>query len=361
MKSGSGAGRRGTGEAMKPKVLVVDDSADNRLIYRALLAELADVQVLEAGDGAHALDLAASTRLACCLVGVNRPDMDGFVLTERLHALDGHAATPVILVSSETPANSALTRGYRSGAVDFVSAATARGPALVRKVRVFIDLYREQQELLARIGELERALDETLQQQDELRAKAMLDPLTGLPNRALFRDRLHAACARAGRHRQRFAVAYLDLDGFKRVNDEHGHPVGDRLLVAIAQQLSQAVRATDTVARLGGDEFGIVLESIDGPDAAARVARKIHALVSRRYALEATGQPTVYLDSRCSIGLAVYPEHGREIDRLIFRADIAMYAAKHAGEDVRVYDEAETAPATPAAPRQFAPLSAERH
>ncbi len=156
-----------------------------------------------------------------------------------------------------------------------------------------------------------------------LKHMAQHDQLTGLPNRALFQDRLESAVTGAARRQTHIAVLYLDLDEFKDVNDKLGHAAGDRLLKEVAHRLTDCVRGADTVGRLGGDEFVILLDRIEQALDGRTVAKKIVAAFEAPFALVAG---TVQVSP--SIGIAVYPEDGRNADELIEHADKAMYAAK---------------------------------
>ena len=161
---------------------------------------------------------------------------------------------------------------------------------------------------------------------------AFEDHLTGLPNRAMFHDRLTQALMLAKRTGQPGGVMMLDLDRFKYVNDTLGPPVGDLVLMEVALRLRSVLRASDSVARLGGDEFAILLPSGD-PEHARKVAHKI--LQSLESPILAEGQP---IDVGTSIGIVYYPEHGEDANMLLRRADIAMYAAKRAKSGFAVYD-----------------------
>lgn len=155
---------------------------------------------------------------------------------------------------------------------------------------------------------------------------ALYDQLTHLPNRELFYDRFQKALSRAHREASYFSLLYLDLDKFKWVNDSYGHSVGDMLLQITAQRLLGCVRASDTVARFGGDEFVILLERVDSAHNTLLVAQKI---------LETLSQPFELADHQIhvfpSIGVAFYPEHGRDEQQLLSCADDAMYKAKKNG------------------------------
>jgi diguanylate cyclase (GGDEF)-like protein len=154
------------------------------------------------------------------------------------------------------------------------------------------------------------------------------DSLTGLPNRILFYDRLNQAIARARREERTIATLYLDLDGFKLINDSLGHDAGDALLCEAARRIVNCVRDSDTVARMGGDEFTVILCNLQTPDATDQVANKI---------IDAISQPFTINGKICSvsasIGIANYPAHGKTAEQLIKIADAAMYLAKHNGKN----------------------------
>lgn len=185
--------------------------------------------------------------------------------------------------------------------------------------------YTEQdQELLQFVAKQIATVIERKQLHAHMQFMAMHDELTGLPNRRLFHDRLQTAFARAQRKQERLSLLFLDLDGFKRVNDEHGHACGDLLLQAVAKRLKQCLRESDTLARLGGDEFVVLLENnAQGADVLL-VEQKIHAALALDFALD-NGR---CLRTAASIGSAHYPEHGDSTQLLLRHADQAMYVAK---------------------------------
>jgi diguanylate cyclase (GGDEF)-like protein/PAS domain S-box-containing protein len=171
-------------------------------------------------------------------------------------------------------------------------------------------------------------ITERKRDRERIRQLAYYDALTGLPNRRLFKERLDQALLQALRQERTVAVMFLDLDHFKQINDTHGHDVGDALLKIIADRLAACVRGGDTVARQGGDEFVVVLAEISQPDDAARVAEKLAAGVAQPLAIGAlTLAPTA------SIGIALYPTHGRDATTLMRHADAALYAVKAAGRN----------------------------
>lgn len=158
---------------------------------------------------------------------------------------------------------------------------------------------------------------------------AMHDVLTGLPNRNMFHDRLYHALASARRYGRMAGVLYIDLDGFKEVNDSYGHAVGDRLLEKVARRLESSIRAEDTVARIGGDEFAVVLSTIFSEDDCRLLAQKLVDAISQPY--EVGGRVAKI---SASIGGAVFPQDGEDAESLIQKADEAMYTDKR-GSGVR--------------------------
>ena len=172
--------------------------------------------------------------------------------------------------------------------------------------------------------------------EERLSFLAQYDVLTGLPNRALFYDRLRQAVSRAKREQTMVGLMFLDLDRFKQINDTLGHAAGDRVLKVVAERLKSFLREIDTIARLGGDEFTVVIEGVSEPAQLSGIAEKIG---------NALAEP-VDLDGRdmsvsASVGITLYPRDGEDVDQLIRNADIAMYHAKHRGgrQQYQFYDQ----------------------
>jgi diguanylate cyclase (GGDEF)-like protein/hemerythrin-like metal-binding protein len=161
---------------------------------------------------------------------------------------------------------------------------------------------------------------------------ANYDPLTQLPNRRLLNDRIHMAIVQARRLRTKFGLLMIDLDRFKPVNDEYGHSAGDVLLGAVAGRMQKCLRESDTLARIGGDEFVAILPTTGDAETAAEVGKKIRRLLCSPFDLG--GSVTVNVD--CSIGVAIYLDHGCDGDSLLKSADDAMYVAKSL-ERTKVY------------------------
>ncbi len=180
-----------------------------------------------------------------------------------------------------------------------------------------------------------RDVSARVQADDLLQRLAHHDFLTGLPNRALFDDRLRREVARHVRHGNGFALAYLDVDRFKAINDTHGHDAGDRVLLRVAQRIARGLRDEDTVARLGGDEFALLLSGCAGRADIATVLDAILLAVRSPLRL-ADG---TLLRPSASIGVACFPADGTDADRLLQAADAAMYRAKRAGGHRVAYAE----------------------
>jgi diguanylate cyclase (GGDEF)-like protein len=191
--------------------------------------------------------------------------------------------------------------------------------------RALADLQERDAELASNRQSLERA-------NQELQHRATHDTLTGLPNRALFSDRLERALAQAAQHREPIAVLVLDLDRFKLINDTLGHRVGDELLREVAARLKESMRTVDTVARAGGDEFLLIVTRIAGREAIAALAERITASVNGPYWIAGTE-----LHTSPSIGISMYPLDGENAETLLAHADEAMYVAKRQGGNVHQF------------------------
>jgi len=177
--------------------------------------------------------------------------------------------------------------------------------------------------------------EEALVRQSQLnKHQALHDPLTGLPNRLLFGERIDHAIEQARRNGTRLAVALMDLDRFKEINDSLGHAAGDQVLKDVGNRARGAIRSVDTVARLGGDEFGLLLPDVSALDAILPVLSRVESSLE-----EPVHVQWLPIGIEASIGVAVYPDHGDDVETLIRRADVAMYDAKRNGAMFTFYDE----------------------
>jgi diguanylate cyclase (GGDEF)-like protein len=320
-----------------PKILVVDDTAANLVAMRHLLAD-SGAELYEADNGNAALALCLDHEFALILLDVNMPEMDGFEVAFLIGEDERLRETPIIFVTAAYADDINRVRGYHFGAVDYI-AKPINDMILQSKVRVFLELYRARAALKSTLAELEERnaqlnaeIAERMRVEAQIRHQATHDMLTGLPNRTLFHDRLLTAMQRVPRHGPGFALAMLDIDGFKGVNDNHGHPAGDALLQAIAQRLGDQVRSHDTVARLGGDEFALILEDVADVDLLIRRCEEVGEALSAPYSLE--GRHGAFeANVSASIGVAIWKGDGQADEDLIQSADRALYHAKDKGKN----------------------------
>lgn len=178
------------------------------------------------------------------------------------------------------------------------------------------------------VSELVRAQNAVIASAKQLQHLSQHDPLTGLPNRALFQESLQQALATARRQLTRLALVFIDLDKFKPVNDRLGHQMGDRVLQETANRMRQSVRESDSVARIGGDEFVLLLPVVDSAADAITVALKVREQLTRPMLIDGH---TIQIS--CSSGIALFPDHAGDADQLMSLADTAMYCAKRASND----------------------------
>lgn len=321
---------------IRPKILVVDDTPANLIAMRRLLAR-AEADIYEASSGNEALALCLDHQFALVLLDVNMPEMDGFEVAQFISETDYLSETPIIFVTAAYADDMNRIKGYTSGAVDYI-AKPINDVILQSKVKIFLELYRARallqqalDELSLRNAQLTTEVAERTRMEQLVRHQATHDALTGLPNRVLFRDRLEAAILIASSGGEPFALAYIDIDGFKAVNDGHGHATGDELLKAIASRIEGRTRGSDTVARLGGDEFAVLLhDAADAPSALARCQALCDA-VAEPYTLD-VGDVRVVARVGASIGVTMF-RAGATYDDIVAAADGAMYEAKRTGKN----------------------------
>ncbi|MEA5624588.1 CHASE2 domain-containing protein [Nostoc sp. UHCC 0251] len=185
-----------------------------------------------------------------------------------------------------------------------------------------------EEQLKRTAAELYRSNNELKLKEDHLRYLAYHDPLTGLSNRKFFAEQLYESLHWAQHNNLLLGLLFIDLDGFKQVNDTLGHETGDRLLMTIARRLSNSLRVSDTVSRLGGDEFTVILRAIPNVQIAAKIAAKILASISKPIVLDG-----YVIRVSASIGISVYPYNSQDSETLMKQADAAMYRAKHLGKN----------------------------
>lgn len=198
---------------------------------------------------------------------------------------------------------------------------------LVGIIRDITERKRMEDELKRTTAELVRSNAELQRSATQLNHVANHDPLTGVPNRKLFHERLEQAIAWAKEQDQLVALLFLDLDGFKQINDTKGHDVGDLLLTAVARRMTRCLRSSDTVARLGGDEFTVILPGIPTAQDATRVATKLLTMLAKPFELNGH-----LISITSSVGISLYPNQASDLETLLKEADNAMYRAKESGK-----------------------------
>lgn len=288
-------------------ILLVEDNPGDARLTQALLADLRDnglppLRWVQSASAAVSM-LACEPGCMAILLDLGLPDSQGL---EALHAVaQSNAALPIVVLTGEASTPMGL-EAMQSGAQDFLVKGSFDAQMLQRSIAFSAQRKR------AEIALVEKSLH---------------DELTGLPRRRLLLDRLEGALKLSVRTGTTGALIFIDLDGFKQVNDEHGHAAGDAVLQCLASRLENRVRASDTVARVGGDEFVVLLPTTPGPPDALAVGHKLLGAICEPVFFE-----TCLLQVSASIGVARFSAEPSSAEDLMRRADTAMYMAKAAGK-----------------------------
>jgi len=297
-------------DILNASILIVDDQEANVQLLEQMLRETGYRCIASTMDPHAVCVLHRDNHYDLILLDLQMPGMDGFQVMKGLKEIETGGYVPILVITAQ-PGHK--LRALASGAKDFISKPF---DLLEAKTRIYNML--EVRLLYKQLENYSRALE----------SMALHDALTGLPNRRLLMDRLSLAIAHARRNKSTMAVMYLDLDGFKQINDTLGHDAGDSLLRMVADRLATAVRQEDTVARLGGDEFVIALWELSHADAAAKLASKVIQALSQPYSIQGRS-----VSITASVGVGIYPAHGEEVETLMKSADLALYEAKRAGRN----------------------------
>jgi diguanylate cyclase (GGDEF)-like protein len=299
------------------KILIIDDSADALAVAKARLAHEGH-EILCAGGGQEGLETAGRENPDLILLDVDMTEMNGFEVCRRLKEDAATCSIPVIFLSGSGGTDDKV-KGLDLGAVDFVTKP--------------FDAY----ELRARV----RAALRTKHLQDLLRDYALIDPLTELPNRRALNERLQQEWARLLRHGGRLALIMADLDQFKGINDQFGHPAGDEVLRQVAQRLRGGCRKSDMPSRYGGEEFAVVAPETTA-QAAAELADRLRLSICSR-PLQVHGKA---MGITASFGVTGH-EGLKAPEDLVRAADEALYRAKSAGRNcVRTAESPTSAAST---------------
>lgn len=297
-------------EKPKPCILVADDDRAIRLALSDVLQK-DGYHVEQAANGLQAMAICEQKMPDLVLLDGRMPKMDGFSVCSKLRELREGSSTPVLIVTALEDEQS-IERVFAVGATDYIQKP------------VHFSVLRQR---VARLLDASRA---------EERASRLtyLDVLTGLPNRALFMEKLDDCLNSSLTESPMHAVFVLDLDRFKMTNDSVGHHMGDLLLKSAAERIQQCVRSTDLVSRFGSDEFTLLLDNIDSIKAASATAMDICAAIAQPFAV--SGQD-FYIS--VSIGISIYPQDGQNAGELLKHADTAMSRAKERGNSYRFYED----------------------
>jgi diguanylate cyclase (GGDEF)-like protein len=288
-----------TAQAPAAQLLLVEDNRSQAMIMERMLQEGgAEFEVVHVGTLGDAKEHLEASRVACVLLDLTLPDADR--LDGLMEIKNVAPEAPIVVVTADKDAGRGI-KAVQAGAQDYLVKGQMDSAQLCRSVRYAIERGRSEQQLAHR---------------------ALHDVLTGLPNRLLFLDRLTYALAQSERQESFVGIFFLDLDGFKGVNDRLGHLAGDALLRDMAGRLLSWVRPGDTVSRFGGDEFTVLVREVGGSEEAADIAERLTEAVRSPVTLE--GEEVSLTPS---IGIALGRSSQRPED-LLERADKAMYAAK---------------------------------
>ena len=297
-------------DMLNASILIVDDQDANVQLLEHMLREAGYRCVTSTMDPHAVCALHRDNRYDLILLDLQMPGMDGFQVMAGLKDIAEDDYLPILVITAQ-PGHK--LRALQAGAKDFISK-----PFDLVEARTRIHNMLEVRLLYRQLEQYSRALE----------SQALHDALTGLPNRRLLMDRLSLAIAHARRNTSSMAVLFLDLDGFKQINDTLGHDAGDALLSMVADRLVAAVREEDTVARMGGDEFVIGLWELSHADDVATLVSKVILAVSQPYRIQGHD-----VRITASVGVGIYPLHGEAVETLMKSADLALYEAKRAGKN----------------------------
>ena len=285
----------------RPIVVLADDDPSIRLMVRHVL-ESEDFDIVEASDGLEAIKAVEKYHPALILLDAVMPGIDGFTTCQQIKE-KGHTDIPIMMITGLDD-DASVERAYEVGAIDFIT----------KPIKWAVLKHRVKSVVAKVIAER------------KVQLLAYRDTLTDLPNRLLFADRLEQSVIRAERSRTSMALMLIDIDDFKLVNDSFGHEAGDKLIRAVGELISKSLRRADTIARLGGDEFAVIIEGISSPEDAISIADNLTTILEHNVRLD--DQETY---TSASIGIAIYPDDGKEPRTLLKNADTAMFRAKENG------------------------------
>ncbi len=317
----------------QPNILIVDDRQENLLSLEAILDEIDNINIIKASSGQAALAHLLDHEVALLLLDVQMPDMDGYEVANIMTMSPTTANIPIIFLTAISKEEHFVQKGYLSGAVDYI-AKPLDSNILLSKVKIFLKLWIQSNELKQLSQKYQQALAEITRQRDALNELALKDHLTGIYQRRAFDDFLRKEISKSIRYQRTLSLAMLDLDHFKKVNDNYGHTVGDEVLVVATQQFSQSLRESDVICRYGGEEFVILMPDTQLNEAlicCERIRKTIEELIFNT----SEGDLKVTL----SIGVAEFHLIVNKLpEQLLKEVDDCLYIAKHNGRN-QVYSK----------------------
>lgn len=292
------------------KILIVDDQESNVYLLKQVLATANYTSIAATMNPPDVYELHCRNHYDLILLDLKMPGMDGFQVLEALKEIETDGYLSVLVITGNPDCK---LRALQSGAKDFVSKPFDMAEVLARVHNLLeVRLLHQKVRNYAKTQEF----------------MALHDPLTGLANRRLLAERVSHAIIHAKRNNGIMAVVYLDLDGFKEINNTMGHDCGDLLLKLVSARLVATVRQEDTVARLGGDEFVIAMPYVNSIDGVALAAEKIIKALSQPYSIQDSNVTVT-----ASAGIGLYPTNGEDVKMLLKNADIALLDAKQASKN----------------------------
>ncbi len=310
-----------------PKILIVDDNADNLLSLEVALKPSKAV-IHKANSGNEALRLVLKNDYVVVLLDVQMPEMDGYEVAAWMKKNIKTKNIPIIFVTAINTQQANITKGYNTGAVDYLF-KPIDPHILLSKINVFLSLHRKGKDdnnLL--LDKIEKAKTQLKEQENELELLAKRDTLTMLYNRLAFEIELKRIIAMSSRYERKSALILLDIDNFKWLNDTYGHEKGDIVLKNVADIITETIRVEDFAARVGGDEFAVILTEVQNDSDAGIVAEKLITAINN---FDISVLDDYFLT--ISIGISCFPASAKNFGDLVKQADIAMYQAKQSGRN----------------------------
>ncbi len=293
------------------KILVADDSKTNLAILINSLTQLGH-EVITANNGIEAIKQFKKQRPDLVILDVVMEEMDGFECARRIREFNTDDWIPIIFLSGAVDDEN-ISRGINAGGDDYLTKPFS-DVTLAAKIKA-----------MQRISDMRQQLCATT---EKLSVLSSIDPVTSIYNRMEFDKKIIEKTDYTDQHKQLLALLFIDIDHFKRINDNLGHHVGDFILREVASRIASCIRVDDILARLGGDEFAIILPNIENPEKAGLVAQKIIETLKPPYKISGH---EIFIS--CSIGIACLPSPETDFNTLMQKADIAMYHAKELGRN----------------------------